>query len=394
MWQAVRGEGGRGARRAALCGLVLAGLAAACGDDPAAPRPLLPEELDTPFATLLDSLRYSNRLPALAAAIVSRDRVLDAAAVGSRRYGGPRDVTLADRFHIGSNQKAMTAALVGLLVADGALEWTSTVAELFPELAEITRPEYRDVNVLELLSHTHAFDLVLVELEGTPREEREQVVRAMVSQPTSLRRGEFRYGNRGYIMAGAIAERLGGGPAYEELLLERLIAPLGAGPAGYGPMAAPGRTDQPVQHRVEAGGFPFPLEDGPLADNPAAVSPAGRLHLPILGFAAFARFILQADAGASALIGAAAGRALTQPVAPIGPNLAYALGWYVGSAPGAGGRVLHHRGSNGLNYSFAWLAPERDFGIVIATNVGGSGVSARMEAVMARLLLFHLGRLP
>jgi CubicO group peptidase (beta-lactamase class C family) len=382
------------ARRLPLVGVVLAGLAGGCGEDPLGPRPLPPAELGTPFATLLDSLRYAHRLPALAAAIVSREAVLDAAAVGSRRYGGPRDVTLEDRFHIGSNQKAMTAALVALLVDAGALEWTTTVAELFPDLAEATRAEYRDITVLEMLAHTHALSRVMVVLEGTPAEEREQVVRLMLSQATTLRRGTFEYGNRGYVIAGAITDRLGGGLPYEELFLERLIRPLGAGPAGYGPMAAPGQVDQPLQHRVEAGVVPLPVEDGPLADIPPALSPAGRLHLPILGFAAFARFALQADAGESPLLSPEVGRTLTRPVAQVAPGLAYAMGWYVGVAPAAGGRVLQHRGSNGMNYSFAWLAPERDFGVVIATNVGGEGVALRMESVMARVVHHHLARTP
>ena len=42
---------------------------------------------------------------------------------------------LDDRFHLGSNTKAMTALLAAILVEEGALRWDSSMAEVFPETA-------------------------------------------------------------------------------------------------------------------------------------------------------------------------------------------------------------------------------------------------------------------
>ena len=61
--------------------------------------------------TSLDSLltpylaRYD--LPAIAAAIVKEGKVIAAGAVGTRRMGATIPVTIQDRFHLGSDTKAI-----------------------------------------------------------------------------------------------------------------------------------------------------------------------------------------------------------------------------------------------------------------------------------------------
>ena len=63
----------------------------------------------TPFLSRYD-------LPALAAAVVKNGEILAAGAVGTRRVGTNIPVTVNDRFHLGSDTKAMTALLAARLV--------------------------------------------------------------------------------------------------------------------------------------------------------------------------------------------------------------------------------------------------------------------------------------
>jgi CubicO group peptidase (beta-lactamase class C family) len=93
-------------------------------------------------------------LPALAAATVERGRVLAAGAVGTRRAGAAIPVGVGDRFHIGSDTKAMTALVAAMLVEEGKLRWASTVGEVFPELAATMDAGLRGVTLEQLLSHT------------------------------------------------------------------------------------------------------------------------------------------------------------------------------------------------------------------------------------------------
>src|SRR3954466_4478001 len=74
-------------------------------------------------------------LPALAAAVVKNGEIIASGAVGTRRAGTNSPVTIDDRFHIGSDTKAMTALIAAMLVEGGKIRWTSTVGEVFPELA-------------------------------------------------------------------------------------------------------------------------------------------------------------------------------------------------------------------------------------------------------------------
>src|SRR5262249_4081488 len=96
--------------------------------------------------------RYS--LPALAAAAVVGGGVVAVGAVGTRRAGANIPVSLDDRFHIGSDGKAMTALLAAMLIEAGNLGWDTTVAAIFPELAGTMGEGVGSIRVDQLLSHT------------------------------------------------------------------------------------------------------------------------------------------------------------------------------------------------------------------------------------------------
>ena len=78
----------------------------------------------------------------------------------------------------------------------------------------------------------------------------------------------------------------------------------------------------------------------------------------------------------------------------------YALGWMSFHRPwakGAGrddtGRCLHHAGSNNSWYALVWIAPERDFAVLAATNIGGEGIFNRIDAVIGAVIRDYIGRL-
>jgi hypothetical protein len=59
--------------------------------------------------TILESIRQKHKLPALAGVIVTSKGVAAIGAVGVRKAGTKVPVTIDDRFHLGSDTKAMTA---------------------------------------------------------------------------------------------------------------------------------------------------------------------------------------------------------------------------------------------------------------------------------------------
>jgi len=62
-----------------------------------------------------------HNLPGMVAAVVEGDRVVATGAAGVRVQGGRDAVTLADRFHLGSCTKTMTATLCAMLVEEEKL---------------------------------------------------------------------------------------------------------------------------------------------------------------------------------------------------------------------------------------------------------------------------------
>ena len=93
-------------------------------------------------------------LPAIAAAVVRNGAIVASGAVGVRRAGGDERVTIDDRFHLGSDTKAMTSLLAAMLVESGKLRWNTTVAEVFPELAKSMKADVKRITLEQLLSHT------------------------------------------------------------------------------------------------------------------------------------------------------------------------------------------------------------------------------------------------
>ena len=83
-----------------------------------------------PLDAELEPVRAKHGLPALAAAVVKDGAIVTAGAVGVRVHGTDIKVTIDDRFHLGSDTKAMTATLAAMLVEEGKLRWDSTIGEV------------------------------------------------------------------------------------------------------------------------------------------------------------------------------------------------------------------------------------------------------------------------
>jgi CubicO group peptidase (beta-lactamase class C family) len=99
-------------------------------------------------------VRAKYALPALAAAVVKNGEVIARSAVGVRALGTDVAVTDDDRFHLGSDIKAMTATLVGMMVDEGKLRWTSTIGEVLGAKVSGMNPALAAVTLEQLLSHT------------------------------------------------------------------------------------------------------------------------------------------------------------------------------------------------------------------------------------------------
>lgn len=359
------------------------GAAAALAAAPATARAADPRAYDDQ----LDLSFSRSGAPALAGMIVGRSGATWVGVRGVRRLGVADPVTRDDRWHLGSNTKAMTSALWARAVQAGKARWDMPLSAAFPDLALHER--LAGATVDDLMRHRAGLlDAPLMEQgwlrtsRSDPRslaEQRAAIAAQLLTAAPPGRPGAFAYANVNYMIAGAALERLHGAP-WEELMVTDLFAPLGITSGGFGaPVDA-----APWGHR-SANGVSVPVAPGPLADNPAALGPAGTAHMTLADYGRFLSVFL--DGGKGWLSGASLMR-LGTPFE--GPPPAYAYGWGTMRAGWAGrdggpGPVLTHDGSNTFWYLSAALAPERGLAVVTASNDAGRGETATGD-LMSRLI--------
>jgi CubicO group peptidase (beta-lactamase class C family) len=275
----------------------------------------------------------------------------------------------------------MTATIVGMLAERGKLRLDMTLGEVLPELAGEMREEYRDVTLRHLLAHRAGLPganeswpkgksfMDMHNLPGSPTQQRLAYARMMLSQEPEVTPGEkYLYSNAGYSILGLIAERTMKRP-WERLMEGMLFKPLGMKSAGFGAMGTPGKIDQPWQHKMNDDEH-HPIEPGRFSDNPPVLAPGGTVHCSIGDWAKFVAVHLASEKGKAKLLRRETLEMLHRP--DFGGN--YTAGWQVVDRGWGGGRVLTHTGSNNMNYAVVWMAPKRDFAVLVASNQGGGGV--------------------
>lgn len=379
------------AARAFMAGWLLAfpALCATAGKESPSPKP-------EDCAAVLEPIRQKAGLPSLAAAVVMQDRCVALGATGLRKAGGRNHVTPEDKYHLGSLTKSMTATLAGSLVTQGRIRWETTLAEVFPDLAPRFDPAYRGVTLLQLLAHRGGVAASLEEgglwarlwdRAEPPRAQRRYLLEQVLSHPPAVPPGSrFLYSNAGYAIAGAMLEQVTDTP-WETLMRRELFEPLEMASAGFGPPASPGREDQPWGHVPEGDTF-RPVPPGPRADNPPAIAPAGAVHSSLPDLVRYVAFHLRGARGGEPLLPRHVFERLHRPVG----DDTHALGWIVVHRDWAGGNALTHSGSNTTFFAVIWMAPARDFGLVVACNAGGPRAEQACDRAAWELIRRYLLR--
>ena len=332
----------------------------------------------------LEDLRRKHDLPALAAVVVKDGKICDRVAVGIRKSGDPTLITTNDIFHIGSCTKSMTATLTGMFIDEGKLNWTTTIADVFPELKGTMDKQYETVTVEQLLRHRGGVQHSppdaawqrAWEKQGTPTEQRRKFIKAVLSQPPEAPPGtKMIYSNQGYSIIGAMLEKLSGTP-WEKLITERLFKPLHMDSAGFGPPGTIGAVDQPWGH-TRKGQEIVPLQE----DNPPSIGPGGTVHCTLGDLARYTVFHMDKNQKAGLLKPETLARLHTPP-----SDGDYACGWVVVKREWAGGTALTHNGSNTMWFVVMWLAPEKDFSVVVGTNIASPDAEKGCDDVASAMI--------
>jgi len=341
--------------------------------------------------SILDPIKTKYNIPGMGACVIYKSEILALDTVGVRKYGNPEAVTCDDQFHLGSCTKAITATLIAKLVEEGKLRWKDTLGELFPELKSSMHPKYRKVTFVQLLTHRGGFperswpkDMTigdLYTLTGTMTEQRLFFTKKMCSETPEKTPGtQYIYSNTGYVIAGTAAEKVTG-KSWEELVKEYIFTPLGMKTAGFGSMGTPGKIEEPWQHEL-VGEIIRPIEPGPYSDNPLVLGPAGTIHCSLRDWAQFIILHMKGEAGKSRFLKYKTFKKLHTPIGASD----YAMGWIVTVREWGGGDVLTHAGSNTRNWSVVWMAPKKDFAVLVTANFGGDVIYKAIDKAAGLLI--------
>lgn len=278
-------------------------------------------------------------------------------------------------FRVGSATKQFTSACILKLVEQGKLRLDEPIGKYLPDYPA----PGRSVTVFQLLTHTSGIRSYTDMPTWFPHMREDWTVARLVDffddEPLDFEPGtRWHYDNSGYILLGAILEKVTG-RRYEEIVRDWIFQPLGMDHSSYGNDAPiiPGRVEGYRKTPAGIVNAPFLSMTQPFAAG-ALVSTVDDL----------ARWQAALDAGT--ILSADSRRRMWTPTAlPDGTNTRYGFGWTIWAWEGH--PVVEHGGSvNGFTTANMRLPGDRIY-VAVLSNCGGCAEPRALALSAATTLL-------
>ena len=166
------------------------------------------------------------RIPGLAIAVIKDGKVVQARGYGVRERGKPEKVDEHTLFAIGSTTKAMTAAMIGMLVDEKKVAWDDPVTEHIPTFQLKDPAVTRELTVRDLLTHRGGLGNADFLWYGQENSTEEILSRVRMLDPAYSLRSRFIYQNVMYAAAGQVIANVTGRP-WTDVVKSRIFEPLG-----------------------------------------------------------------------------------------------------------------------------------------------------------------------
>lgn len=199
--------------------LLTAALFCVIGSAAAHTPPHQPEVASIDAAVQATITRY--QLPGIAVGVIENGRIVFAKGYGETVYGSGDPITENTLFKIASNSKAMTASLLARLVQQGKLRWDDPVIKHLPDFAMHDPWVTQHMTVSDLLVHNSGLPQGGGDLMFWPEPNlftRSDILHGLrYFKPAYEFRSGYAYDNLLYVVAGMVAEAVGGA-SYETLM--------------------------------------------------------------------------------------------------------------------------------------------------------------------------------
>jgi CubicO group peptidase (beta-lactamase class C family) len=332
-------------------------------------------------------------VPGLAIAIVHNDGVVYSKGFGVKELGKSGAVTDRTLFAIGSASKAFTAAVLGTLVDEGKVRWDDPAAKYLAGF-EINDPyASRELSIRDLLSHRSGLSRGDQLWYATDYDRDEILRRVRYLRPTWSFRSNFGYQNIMYLAAGQVAAKVTG-KSWDDLVAERIFAPLGMTSSNTSTRKLAGQPDVATPHaKLNDKLTAIPWRN---IDN---VGPAGSINSNVVDMVQWVRLQLNGGTvGGKTVLKPATVREMHQPNTVIRSDArtdsllpethlrAYGLGWFLEDYRGR--KLVHHGGNIDGMSALVLMVPEERLGMVILTNMSATSLPT---ALAHRVIDLYLG---
>lgn len=311
-------------------------------------------------------------IPGMAVAVVKDGEIIYAGGFGLRKLGSDERVDQHTVFGVASLTKAMTSAAIGILVDEGKLDWDDRVRDHLPWF-ELSDPWVSEnVTIRDLLSHKVGIGrLTGNRLRFMPGRDPQTImsfVRHMPFEQTF--RSGYVYSNIMYMVAGQVVEAASG-MRWDDFIAGRIFAPLGMESANTS-VAQIGEYDNAAWPHQEIDGVvqPIPRRNfdnvGPSASVNSSVTDMARWMLLQLGEPG--EYEGERIVSRESILETHQPQQVFRVSDPLtSPLTGYGLGWGLGYYEGY--RVSQHSGATDGMTSSMVLVPEKDLGVIVASNL-------------------------
>lgn len=332
-------------------------------------------------ASFADSVRRAYQIPELCYAVVNMNETIEIAASGKHAIHLPDTASLTDRFHIGSNTKAMTAFMAARYVELGKLKWSTRFFELFPEWEKESKPVYSSITLQDLLSHRAGIppldgenEPALPQFNGSAQEKRWQFGRYVLTLDAVKVDSTmpFIYSNPGYTLASMMLEKVSK-KSWEGLVEKIFNEDLKLNIQLSWPENQ--LTKGTWGHFYENGKLnPIASTEGPMLEY---TEPAGDLNIRLIDYIRFVQLNLQGLSGKSNYLKARTYNFLHRGVSN------YAMGWY--NIYDGDHEISSHAGTVLTYYSIVHIDRKSKLAYIIFTNSFSEGTLEGVRLIMRRL---------
>ena len=177
----------------------------------------LPADLAAKIDKIANDALAKSGVPSASVAVVRDGKLAYAKAYGHARLDPETPATSAMRYSVGSISKEFTAAAILMLQQQGKLSLDDKIAKFFPDLTDADR-----ITIRQILSHTSGYRdfwpqdylMPMMKQSTTPG----HIMDVWARKPLDFPPGsQWQYSNTGYVIAGAIVEKVTGQIPFEFL---------------------------------------------------------------------------------------------------------------------------------------------------------------------------------